>query len=143
MSVPFYETGLGMWQAYAGQCLLWFSIGGIALFGMPMMLWPLRWARLLGWSPGPQDHLAIYFGRTLGMVTCAISAVALCTLDHPSLWPALFNLTILIFLANTLVHAWGAIKRIQPVAENWEIPYWFGLALVQYLFYPGAHWHWV
>jgi hypothetical protein len=143
MNVALFDTGLGMWGAYAGQCLMGLAIGALLLFGLPMMLWPLRWARLLGWASAPQDHLAIYFGRTLGMVTCALSIVALMSVNHPSLRPVLYNLNIMIFLANTGVHAWGAIKRIQPLAETLEIPYWFGLAVVLYLFYPGTHWHWV
>jgi hypothetical protein len=143
MSLALFDAGLGMWGEYARGCLLWFSLGGLLLFGLPMMLWPLRWARVIGWTFAEADHLAIYFGRTLGMVTCILSAVGLMVLDHPQLWPMMFNLTIMIFLANTLVHAWGAFKRIQPAAENWEIPYWFALAIIEYLCYPGEHWHWV
>lgn len=134
--------GLGIWGAHARACLLWFSLGGLLLFGLPLLLQPLRWAKMLGWTALAQDHLAIYFGRTLGMITCALSAVNLASLDHPVVWPLLFNLNILIFMANVLVHAWGAIRRIQPVAETWEIPYWFMLAVLQYLFYPATHWAW-
>jgi hypothetical protein len=134
------EAGLGIWGEYARQCLLWFAVAGLVLFGLPIMLWPLRWARLLGWRVAQNDHLALYFGRTLGMLTCSLCVVNLLALDRPALWPMLFNLNMLIFLANTLVHAWGAIKRIQPPAENWEIPYWLALACLQYLFYPATHW---
>ena len=77
MSVAMLETGLGMWGAYAGPCLMYLALGALLLFGLPLLLWPLRWARLLGWASTPQDHLAIYFGRTLGMVTCAMSIAAL------------------------------------------------------------------
>ncbi len=142
MNVQLFDTGLGMWGAYAGPCLKWFSLAALLLFGLPMLLWPLRWARMLGWASTPQDHLAIYFGRTLGMLTCALCIASLMALNHPSLWPLLYNLNIMIFLANTGVHAWGAIKRIQPLAETWEIPYWFALAVVQYLFYPATQWRW-
>ncbi|MBI5925075.1 MAG: hypothetical protein HY836_05695 [Aquabacterium sp.] len=142
MSVALFDTGLGMWGAHAGPCLMWFAWAALLLFGLPMLLWPLRWASMLGWASTPDDHLAIYFGRTLGMVTCALSVATLMALNHPSLWPLLYNLNIMIFLANTGVHAWGAFKRIQPLAETWEIPYWFTLAVVQYLFYPATHWTW-
>lgn len=144
-----FGWGLGLWYEYARACMLWLSVGALVFFGLPMMLWPLRWAKLLGWTiPGstgaPEDaHLAIYFGRTLGMVTCALATVGLCVLDHPTLWPLFFNLNILIFLANTAVHAWGAIRRIQPLSETLEIPYWFALAVLLYLFYPVAQWRWV
>jgi len=129
MNVVLFERGLGMWGAHAGPCLMWFALAALLLFGMPMMLWPLRWASMLGWASTPGDHLAIYFGRTLGMITCALSVATLMAVNHPSLWPLLYNLNIMIFLANTGVHAWGAIKRIQPLAEPWEIPYWFALAV--------------
>ena len=142
MNFTMIEAGLGMWGVHAGLCLKALAIGALLLFGLPLLLWPLRWARLLGWAVAAPDHLAIYFGRTLGMVTCALAIATLMSLNHPLLWPLLYNLNIMIFLANTGVHAWGAIKRIQPLAETWEIPYWFALALVQYLFYPATHWTW-
>jgi len=142
MSMPMFETGLGLWREYAGTYMLWTSWIGLLAFGLPMMLWPLPWARVLGWASTPQDHLAIYFGRCLGMVASAVSIVGIVAVNHPSLWPMFFNLGLMIYLANTLVHAWGAVRRIQPASETWEIPYWFALAVLQVLFYPDVHWRW-
>lgn len=137
-----FEASLGYGHAYAGVCLQWLSWGGLLLFGLPMLLVPLRWARLLGWQIPDDPNLAIYFGRTLGMVSSALAVSGLIAAQHPVLQPFYFNLTLLIFLANTGVHAWGALMRIQPPAENWEIPYWFALAVLVWVFYPDTQWHW-
>jgi hypothetical protein len=147
MNTSMHEWGLGIWGAHAADCLQWLSWGGLLLFGLPLLIMPLRWARLLGWAAPageqPSEHLALYFGRTLGMLSCVVSIAGLAAVKLPALHPALFNITFMIFAANTLIHAWGAVRRIQPLSETWEIPYWAALAGVQYLFYPGAHWRWV
>ncbi len=38
MNVQLFDTGLGMWGAYAGPCLKWFSLAALLLFGLPMLL---------------------------------------------------------------------------------------------------------
>lgn len=143
MSMPMHELGLGLWQQHAATWMLATSWIGLLAFGLPMMLWPLAWARLLGWSTTPHDLLAIYFGRCLGMVASAVSMVGIVAVNHANLWPMFFNLGMLIYAANTLVHLWGAVRRIQPASESWETLYWLGLLVLQVLFYPGAHWRWV
>ena len=42
-----------------------------------------------------------------------------------------------VFIGMTLVHVWGAIRRIQPVTETIEIAFWAGLIVLGLLFYPG------
>lgn len=140
-----FGWGLGAWRAYAGASLMALSLGALLLLGLPMLLCPLQWAKRLGWAIPAQDadaHLAIYFGRSLGMVTCALSGVTLLVKGHPSVWPLLFNLNLIVFLAAAAVHTWGAVRRIQPLSETLEIPVWLVLAASQYLFYPALQWRW-
>ncbi|MFT3857525.1 MAG: hypothetical protein QM742_08525 [Aquabacterium sp.] len=141
MSMPM-EIGLGLWQHHAGTWMMVSSAVGLLLFGLPMLLVPLHWARRMGWGVASQDHLAIYFGRTLGMMACVLMTLGIVSASHPAMQPMMANAAFAIYLANTGVHAWGAVRRIQPLSETLEIPFWLALSVLQLLFYPDVHWRW-
>ena len=111
------------------------SIGTLALFGLPLTLFPLRWARVLGWRIPEHTHLAVYFGRCLGGVICAIAWFAIMATSNPLLLEFFYQMMLLLFVAMVLVHVYGAVKRIQPVSETIEIIYWAVLIVVTLLFY--------
>jgi hypothetical protein len=48
-----------------------------------------------------------------------------------------FQFGIAVFSGMTLVHIWGAVRRIQPVTETIEIAFWAGLVILGLLVYPG------
>jgi hypothetical protein len=128
---------LGYWGAYAQMYLLVLMAATTAVFALPIFLVPLKWARWFGWTIPQQTDLAVYFGRCLGafilivellMLRAAVSGTGL-----------IFTFQVLLALSAFMivVHAWGALLRIQPISETLEIGMYGGLALLTILFYPA------
>src|SRR5206468_2461675 len=94
----------------------------LALYGLPLLFVPMRWARVFQWRvPEGPAHLTVFFGRCLGGVATAVALVAIAAAPHPEANVALFDLIALIGVIMTAVHVWGAIKRMQPWPEHVEI----------------------
>ena len=129
---------LGIWSAHAALFLQIFGAGVILLFGLPMVLQPLTWARWLRWRIPEQTHLAIYFGRCLGAIACVLGVMAWSAAAQPAVQPFFFNILAGSTGAMVLVHVWGALRRIQPLTETLEIPFWLALCLLALAFYPAA-----
>ena len=130
---------MGVLNAHAAMYLNGLALLMLVGFGLPMGLWPLRWARTLGWRlPSDDTDLAVYFGRCLGCVVAAIAGCSLYVARTPDVQPFWFA----FLLANSVlmigVHAYGAVRRIQPLSETIEILFWAGLALLTLLFWPLA-----
>lgn len=101
----------------------------ILAVGLPLLIAPLRWARLMRWHlPGHAD-LTNYFGRCLGAVVTSISALYLGYADSPHLQPFMLELLIAAFGLMVLVHVWGFIRRTQPWTETAEIPLYLALSV--------------
>lgn len=128
---------VGIWSSYSSQYLYVLAIGILGAFGLPMLLVPTKFGRILGWQIPEQEHLAIYFGRCLGGIACVIAAFGFKVASSPALQPFFFQLTIWIFCILTLIHIYGAIRKIQPITETLEIIFWFGLIILTLCFYPG------
>jgi len=46
---------------------LWMAmIVTLVFFCLPILVFPLKWAKYLNWSIPEDDHLVLYFGRCLG-----------------------------------------------------------------------------
>ena len=127
---------MGVWGHHAGSFLYVLATGTLGLFGLPMLFWPLRWAAVLGWRVPEHTHLPIYFGRCLGAVICVLGAFAFRAAGDPALQPFFFDLMLGNFALMVAVHAYGGLKRIQPVSETYEIGYWLTLFAAALLFYP-------
>ncbi len=110
----------------------------LALFGLPMALRPLRWARVLRWQLPAHTDLAVYFGRCLGCVVVAIGGFSLYAAQTPAVQGFWFRFLVLNGLLMIAVHAYGAIRRTQPVAETVEIALWIALVLLTLCFWPGS-----
>jgi hypothetical protein len=128
---------VGIWSEHASEFLVGF--GGLAgvVFALPIFLAPLTWARVFRWNLPDDTDLAIYFGRCLGVLAVVLSAFALCAGLSGDGMLLIFQIVIPVFALMTLVHIWGAIRRIQPVTETIEIGFWAGLVVLGLLFYPG------
>jgi hypothetical protein len=129
---------IGLWGAHAGTFLVILASGTLLLFGLPMFLSPLRWAKVLGWRIPEHTHLAIYFGRCLASVVLVLGAFAFRAASTPSLQPFYFDMLLGAFGAMVIVHLWGAIRRIQPLSETIEIAFWGALLVLALLFHPGG-----
>ena len=129
---------IGMWSEFSQQYLIAWAILTSFVFTIPLFCVPITWARVLHWNIPADTDLAIYFGRCLGGVGLGICAVALHAGITSQGIATVFNLLFMTFILLTVAHVWGAIKRIQPITETLEIVFWFGLVLLNAVFYPAA-----
>ena len=128
---------IGLWNAYATEYLYVVAIGTLLLFGIPLFLWPIRWAKVLCWQIPNHTDLAVYFGRCLGGVICVMGILAFTASSSPITQKFFFNLILGNFIAMLIVHVYGAIKKIQPVSETYEIIYWALMLILNLFFYPA------
>lgn len=129
---------IGVWSQHASTFLLVTAVLSTAVFALPLFLAPLRWASVFGWRVPEQTDLAVYFGRCLGAVALVIQVfIARAALTGVGASFA-FQLILASAVLMVVVHVWGALRRIQPVSETWEIGFWAGLFLLAVLFYPGG-----
>ena len=100
--------------------LLVYAIAFPIAVGLPLVIAPLAWARALGWRLPDEAALAIYFGRCLGAIVCAIAAIAIAYAGDPIAVRVMLDLIALAFGAMALVHAWGWLRKLQPRFEDLE-----------------------
>ena len=126
----------GIWSEYSHQYLVVWAVLTSLVFCIPLFCVPIQWARVLRWNIPTDTDLAVYCGRCLGGVGLAIAVVAAHTgLTGGDARPV-FHILFGVFILLTAAHAWGALRRIQPISETLEIPFWFGLVLLNAAFYP-------
>lgn len=121
---------------YSSLYILVVAIGTLTLFGLPLLITPIRWAQVLGWRIPDHTDLAVYFGRCLGGVICAMAAFAIMAAYDRPLLKFYFNFIIINFIIMIFVHIVGALYRIQPRSETVEIGFWLILLISALLFYP-------
>jgi hypothetical protein len=116
--------------------LLAAGVTGLASFGIPMFLSPLRWARALRWRVPEDTDLTVYLGRSVGAVAVALSAGALRAARRPEEHRVIFEMGFLTGALLAVVHLWGALQRRQPWTETAEIAFWSAMAAGALLTYP-------
>jgi hypothetical protein len=127
---------LGHWGAYAQMYLLVLMAATTAVFALPIFLVPLKWARWFGWTIPQQTDLAVYFGRCLGAFILIVELLMLRAAVSGTGLIFTFQVLLAVSAFMIVVHAWGALLRIQPISETLEIGMYGGLALLTILFYP-------
>jgi hypothetical protein len=128
---------IGLWGGYSAAFLQLVGIGSFLVLGLPLLLRPLAWAKVFRWSTGDNSDLAVYFGRCVGAVVCVLSGAAILAARDPAVQPFFFAIAIANFALMVVVHAWGALRRIQPWTETAEIGVWVSLLILGLLCYPG------
>ena len=128
---------VGSWDAFAGTFLVVVGLGALLLLGPPLLIRPLLWASILRWSLPADEHLTVYFGRSLGAVLCVLSVFALIAAGDSAVQPFFYGIMLAGFAITAAVHVWGAVRRIQPATETAETAAWLGLLVVGLLCYPG------
>ena len=116
--------------------LLAAGVTGLATFGIPMFLSPLRWARALRWRVPDDTDLTVYLGRSLGALAIAIGVSALRAARRPEENRIVFEVGFLTGALLAGVHVWGALLRRQPWTETAEIAFWSAMAAAAALTYP-------
>jgi hypothetical protein len=126
---------MGLWSAHASTFLTVLVIGTTLLFALPLLFFPIGWARLFGWRIPERTDLAIYFGRCLGAFILVFEVLAWrAARGHDA--PLVFAMLLGISGLMTLVHAWGAYRRIQPPLETLETFFYAALFVLGWLFFP-------
>jgi hypothetical protein len=128
---------IGPWSSYAEPFLVGLGLTSVALLGLPLFFAPLAWARALRWPLPDDSRLTVYLGRCLGAVICVLAAFAFVAAGDPALQPFFFQIVIANFALMVVVHAWGAMRRIQPWTETAETFIWLGLLVAAILCYPA------
>ena len=112
------------------------SLFFLILFGLPLFLCPLAWAKRVGWKVPAEKDLAVYLGRSLGAVILAIIIMAVLAAVDPWKYRFVFDMVIFIGIFQVIVHAYGFFKKTQPLIEHLEIIMYAGLSLLTWIFYP-------
>jgi uncharacterized membrane protein YsdA (DUF1294 family) len=108
----------------------------LIFFGLPLFLAPMAWARRVGWRIPEDRDLANYLGRSLGGVVLAVIVMAFQAARDPWQYRFVFELTIWMGLFMVAVHAYGFIKKNQPLLEHLEIVLYGLLVFLSWYFYP-------
>jgi hypothetical protein len=102
------------------------GVGVLAVFGLPILLAPYRWADAFGWDTGPHTDLTTYFARCLGALVCVLAAAALLAARRPAAHRWIFDVITAVGVLLVLVHLWGI--GAQPASETVEVAFYAGFA---------------
>jgi hypothetical protein len=107
----------------------------VLAFALPLLLAPLRWARVLRWRIPEDTDLTVYLGRCLGGVALALAVGWVRAALDLEANAVVLEISIAAGALMTAVHAWGALQRRQPPAETGEILMYAALTTVLILIY--------
>jgi hypothetical protein len=93
----------------------------ILTVGIPLSLFPLKWARAIKWRIPDDKDLAVYFARCLGVVVTVLASLAAYASTQPPLLQPLLVATSATMLLVAIVHVVGWLEKAQPFFETVEI----------------------
>jgi hypothetical protein len=108
----------------------------LAGYGLPLIFVPQRWARLFGWKIPEEKKLAMFLGQSLGILLTVISIFAFLVPGSPEVKPFFFNFLLATIGGMTILHVYGAVRKLQPKMETYEILLWVFLFILTLIFYP-------
>ncbi|BBL71222.1 hypothetical protein [Methylogaea oryzae] len=129
---------VGIWSEYSREYLIAFSILTAVLFSVPISVAPLSWARFFRWTVPDNTDLALYFGRCLGALALVVDWIVIQAAIEGDAIAIVFQGLDLLMALMVVIHVYGAVKRIQPVTETWEIGFWLALLILNVCFQPIA-----
>ena len=97
------------------------GIGTLVFLSIPMTISPLWWAKHLRWPEETPTNLTLYLGRSLGALGLSLGVVGIIAALTNDIPPLFLLLVVLIGTSATLVHLYGALRKIQPLTETIEI----------------------
>ena len=128
---------IGIWNSYADIYLIIAGVAMLVFFGLPLMLVPLRWAKVFRWDTSTSGNWAIFMGRSLGILITVLAVYGIKVSQTPSAMPFYFELMLWTFVGMILLHIYGAIRKTQPITETIEIGLWVILTFITLCFYPA------
>ena len=128
---------IGIWQSYSDAYLYIAGVAMLATFGIPLLLVPLRWARVFRWEIPQPENLVVFLGRSLGIFISLMAIFAFKATVTPAAKPFFFDLMLWLYVGMIALHVYGAIRKTQPITETAEILLWVVLFLITLCFYPG------
>ena len=115
---------------------LWLAATTFAVvFAVPLLVAPLRWAKLFRWQVPADNELARYFGQCLGAAAIGIVVGIMRAAPHPAAHPVIFEVLMVTGTLLTIIHVVGAFRRKWPWTETAEIPFWAAAAAIPALIY--------
>jgi len=127
---------IGIWSEYASLYLIIAGVATLLAFGLPLALVPFRWAKVFRWEIPQQGNLAEFLGRSLGAMLVVVAIFSLIAARIPAVQPFFFNFVLVTFAAMLCLHVYGAIRKVQPITETYEIILWVILLILTLCFYP-------
>jgi hypothetical protein len=128
---------IGIWQSYSDIYLYVIGAAMLVTFGIPLVFVPLAWAKVFRWEVPQEKNLVVFLGRSAGILISLLAIFAFQAAASPVAKPFYFDLMIWILAANIALHAYGAIRKTQPITETVEIVLWVAMFLVTLGFYPA------
>jgi len=128
---------MGIWGNHSSEFLFVIGVSTLLIFGIPMAIWPIQWAKTLRWVIPSQTDLAVYYGRCLGCVAFVIGVFGMVASGDTSVQPFYFQFLLSCWGLMVAVHLYGALKGIQPITETYEIGFWISLAIFTLIFWPN------
>lgn len=129
---------IGILSAYSQQYMLAFAGITTLVFALPIFFTPIFWARRMQWFIPEHTDLSVYFGRCLGALLIVAELFSLRAAITGTGLVAAFEIMTAIVALMIPVHAYGAIRRIQPLTETLEIVLWCVLLALNLSFFPVA-----
>ena len=129
---------IGILQAFSGTYLVVTGIAMLAAFGLPLLIVPMKWARVMRWEVPASAMLATFLGRSLGVILCVFAAYAIKAAFMPAAQLFFFELLLSLLVAMLALHVYGALRKTQPITETIEIALWVVLILATLAIWPSA-----
>jgi hypothetical protein len=127
---------IGAYAAHARPLLLVLSVLFTVLFAVPMIVGPLAWGRAMRFRIPSETDLAVYYGRCLGSIALVLSALMLRAALTGVAIVFVFEVGLAFSILMVFVHAYGAVKRIQPITETVETLAWALVVVLYALCFP-------
>jgi hypothetical protein len=128
---------IGLFSTYSDIYLYIVGVAMLVGYGLPLIFAPQWWAGIFGWKIPEEKRLAVFLAQSVGILLTVISAFAFLVPGSPEVKPFFFNFLLTILGGMTLLHIYGAIRKLQPKMETWEILLWIILFFLTLGFYPG------
>jgi len=128
---------IGLLAPYSNLYLYIVGVAMLTGYGLPLIFVPQHWARFFGWKIPEEKKLAVLLAQSLGILLTVISAFAFFVPGSPEVKPFFFNFLLTIIVGMIILHVYGAIRKLQPKMETWEILLWIILFILTLTFYPS------